>query len=339
MYLAYKIINKQKHYFIRKSVFLDGDYVSRELMELGPDPSAYLVYPGGRSFYIHEQVEETLDSQGFVPDYDLLEKIFWPFVRPDIKRALQGFMFRSDSSGIAAKLTPLEDEFIRNRLHPVDRRRYNYLRMGELDQSRLTSIPTKFYRVLAFKSRDELEHLFMDMENRLEPAELSLYVYSFLYLRRFFTEMIAGRMPQGLDQQKLEKLFIREVCSLNSDDLFWKGGHKPADLHPFLIRYVIMFFDYPLSSESFLSEHLRDFIAGTRQRFRTFPSKKPDFSEDEAGTIMGVPARTLYAMSKKELTRIYRGRIMEMHPDKGGDHDRFIKLMEIYRTLLARKRV
>jgi len=35
MYLAYKIVNKQKHYFIRKSVFLDGDYVSRELMELG----------------------------------------------------------------------------------------------------------------------------------------------------------------------------------------------------------------------------------------------------------------------------------------------------------------
>jgi len=248
-------------------------------------------------------------------------------------------MFRSDSSGIAAKLTPLEDEFIRNRLHHVDRRRYNYLRMGELDQSRLTSIPTRFYRVLAFKSRDELEHLFMDMENRLEPAELSLYVYSFLYLRRFFTEMIAGACPRDWISKNWKSCSSGKYAPLTAMICSGRGEHKPADLHPFLIRYVIMFFDYPLSSESFLSEHLRDFIAGTRQRFRTFPSKRPDFSEDEAGTIMGVPARTLYAMSKKELTRIYRGRIMEMHPDKGGDHDRFIKLMEIYRTLLARKRV
>ncbi len=337
MYLAFKIINKQKHYFIRKSVFVDGSYVSRELMCLGPDPSRHIVYPGGRSFYIHEDVEERLISQGVTPDYDRLESIFWPFVKPDIRRSLQGFMSRDDSSGFTSKISTREDDFIRNHLHQVDRRRYNYLRLGELDQSRLTRVPIKFYRPLAFKSRDELEHLFMRMENKLEPSELSLYVYSFFYLRRFFTEMIAGNMPQGLDQQKLDTLFIREICALNKEDLFWKGEYKPDALHPYLVRYVIMFFDYPLGSDSFLREHMQDFYARTRQRFGTLTPKKPDFSEDEAGKIMGVPPKSLYAMSKKELTRIYRGRIMKMHPDKGGDHNKFIKLMEIYRILLSRK--
>ncbi len=337
MYMAYKIINRQKQYFIRKSVFVDGVYVSRELMALGPDPSEYIVYPGGRSFYIHENVEESLSSQGLAPNYDLLEKIFLPFLQPDIKRSLRGFFDRDESSRPRSELSACEDDFIRNHLHPVDRRRYNYLRMGELDQSRMPGIPTRFYRPLLFKSRDELEHLFIDMESRLEPREFSLYVYSFLYLRRFFTEIIAGRMPQGLDQKKLEDFFISEICDLNNDDLFWRGHHKPVDLHACLVRYVIMFFDYPLGSDSFLQDHRREFIAGTRQRSRSFYPKKPDFSEDEASRIMGVEAKTLYAMSKKELTRVYRSRIMQMHPDKGGDHDKFIKLMEVYRILLARK--
>ncbi len=337
MYLAQKTINHKRHYFIRKSVRVNGVYVSRELMSLGPDPSRFIVYPGGRSFYIHENVEDHLSGKGYVPDYDLLEKIFWPFVRPDIKRALQGFFSRDSSSRSGKSLTQSEEVFIRHHLHPVDRRRYNYLRIGELDQSRLSRVPVKFYRPLTFKSRDELEHLFMVMESRLEPRELSLYVYSFFYLRRFFTEIIAGRMPQGLDQEKLEELFVRELCALNSDDLFWKGADKPKDLHPFLVRYAVMFFDFPLSSDSFLQDHLKDFIAGTRWRSAHFPRKQPDISRKEAGTIMGVAPDVLYAMSKKELTALFRRKAVKLHPDTGGDHDQFIRLMEVYTTLLRRK--
>lgn len=338
MYMAHTTINNQRHYIIRKSVFTGGVYVSRDMMELGPDPSAYIVYPGGSSFYIREDVEEVLSSRGADPDYDQLEIIFWPFVREDIKWTLRGFMSRDDSSGPRGELTKDEDDFIRSHLHPVDRRRYNYLRLGELDQSRLTGIPNKFYRCLSFKSRDELEHLFMDMEKKLEPQELSLYVYSFMYLRRFFQELIAGRMPQGLDQQRLEDLFISEICDLNNDSLFWQGTRKPADLHPILVRYVIMFFDYPLASDSFIRDHMEDFIAGTRRRAANLPRKKTDFTDEEAEKLMGVSSRSLGTMSGKELTKIYRSRVMEMHPDKGGDHDRFIKLMEIYRALLSRKK-
>ncbi|WP_028574311.1 J domain-containing protein [Desulfonatronovibrio hydrogenovorans] len=335
MYLAQKVISGERHYFIRESVHRDGVYVSRELMSLGTDPSGYLVYPGGRSFYIHEQVEECLARSGADPDYDELEELFWPFVRPDIRHSIQGF--RSRGRKRFSELTRQEEDFIANHLHPVDRRRYNYLRTGELDQSKQAAISYKFYRSLAFKSRDELEHRFMDMEKELEPDEFSLYVYSFLYLRRHFSEIIAGKMPQGLDPEKLDRLFLEELCGLNRDDLFWKGAGKPEDLHPYLLRYVIMFFDHPLGSESFMQDHLRDFFARTRRRFGDFPVKKPDLSPDEAGRIMGISSAILSSMSQRELTRIYRGLAMKMHPDRGGDHDQFIRLTQAYKMLLSKK--
>lgn len=337
MYLAHKIVQGRKCFFIRRSQLQGNVYVSRELMSLGTDPGAFIVYPGGKSFYIHEQVEDCLSGQGVPFDYDRLEDLFWPFVRPDIKRSVRGFRSRSADSQAKSALTDEEENFIRNHLHPVDRRRYNYLRTGELDQATQGNIPLKFYRSLAFKSRDELEHRFMDMEASLEPHESSLYVYSFLYLRRFFSEIIAGKMPQGLDWKKLDRLFIEELCDLNRDDLFWKGAEKPDGLHACLIRYAIMFFDYPLASESFMQDHLRDFFARTRQRFGRVKLKKAVVSPGEAARIMGVPDKTLYAMSKRELTRVYRGLAMKMHPDKGGDHEAFIRLTEVYRMLLAKK--
>jgi len=94
MYLACKVENRQRRYYIRKSEFKEGVYVSRDLMDLGTDPSVFLEYPGGRSFYIHERVEERLDEMDPAWDYGELEDIFWPFLRPDIRRSLDGFKCR-----------------------------------------------------------------------------------------------------------------------------------------------------------------------------------------------------------------------------------------------------
>ena len=338
MYLAWKEQNKKRHYFIRQSVLSQGVYVSRDLMDLGRDPCVFLEYPGGRSFYIHEQVEEQLNASGAAWDYGDLEDVFWPFVSPDIKRSLQGFKSRDVRNRKIPELTHQEDEFIRNRLHIVDKRRYNYLRLGELDQSKLTRIPTRFYRPLAFKSRDELEHLFMNMEGALNPSEYSLYVYSFFYLRRFFDEIIAGKMPQGLDQDRLDRLFLQEICSLDRDVSFWKGFGKKKGLHKYLRRYVIMYFDYPFSTGNILQEHIRDFMARNRAGFQQpRPGKKePDLKE--VSTILGMSVQKLKKMSMRELTRIYRRRALKMHPDKGGDHEEFIRLNEAYQTLLKKIR-
>ncbi len=338
MYLAWKRHQDRRNYYIRKSVIQNGVFVSMDLMDLGPDPSVYLEYPGGRSFYIQERVEEHLDKKDTPWSYQELEDLFWPFLRPDIRRSLDGFKCRDERHAKRSGLTPEEDDFIRNRLHIVDKRRYNFLRLGELDQSKLTRIPTRFYRPLAFKSRDELEHLFIDMESRLELSEYSLYVYSFFYLRRFFDEIIAGKMPQGLDQDRLDRLFVQEVCLLDRDESFWRGLSRKKGLHAYLRRYVIMYFDYPFSTGNILQEHIRDFMARNRARFQQPRPGKKDPGMDEVSTILGMSVQKLKKMSRRELTRVYRRRALKMHPDRGGDHEEFIRLNEAYQTLLKKIR-
>ena len=337
MYMAYKKEKRQRHYYIRQSVLKDGVYESRELMDLGTDPSNYLVYPGGRSFYIHDQVEEHLDELDITWDYEELEDIFWPFLRPDIRKSLDGFRQREKRNIKRPEFSEEEDWYIRNRLHIVDKRRYNYLRLGELDQSKLTRIPPKFYRPLAFKSRDELEQLFMDMESRLEVREYSRYVYSFFYLRKFFDEIIAGQVPQALNQEKLDRLFLEEICRLNRDETFWKGMQMRSWLHPYLTRYMIMYFDYPFGPDTYLQDMLRDLIARKNRAFQMPPPAKQEVSTGEAGRILGVTPEKLKSMSRRELTRLYRLRAMKTHPDRGGDHEEFIRMSQAYQVLLSKK--
>ena len=337
MYLATNIIHGKRQYFIRQSILQDGMYVSRELMELGPEPSVYIVYPGGRSFYIDESVENVLNTKLSEWDYQELEDIFWAFIRPDIRRSVGCFRRRGFAGRKNSSLTRDESDFIRDRLHIIDKRRYNYLRTGELDQAKQGNIPEKFYRTLVFKSRDELEQLFLNMESRLEPSEYSLYVYSFLYLRRFFSEISAGRMPQALDQDKLEKLCIREICDLNQYDTFLQGIDSSPGLHPYLQRYLFMFFDFPFGPDSSLNDYFRAFYHRSRQRFGTHHAPVRKFSSHEVTEVMGISRDELSAMSKIQITRLFRRLAMKTHPDRGGDHDKFIKLMEVYHHILAGK--
>ncbi|MBW1859433.1 MAG: hypothetical protein JRI70_04995 [Deltaproteobacteria bacterium] len=58
MYLAQRTIKGKRHYFIRES-YKDGDlFRSRELFGLGTNLAKYVIYPGGRAFYIDEVVED-----------------------------------------------------------------------------------------------------------------------------------------------------------------------------------------------------------------------------------------------------------------------------------------
>lgn len=338
MYLAKTMVDGEIRFSIRQSYKKDDLYVCQEVLDLGYDPSIYIIYPGGRSFYLHEEVEECLTQQGIQASAEELEDIFWPFVHPDIRRSLECFRRRSKAKHRKRNLNSEEEDFIRERLHSVDKRRYNYLRFGEPDQSLLTKIPNKFYRIFAFKSRDEIEQLFIDLESKLKPNEYSLYVYSFLYLRRFFDEILAGKMPQALDQERLDRLFIQEICQLNQDLSFW-GEIKPSfNLHPYLVRYAIMYMDYTFGPSSYMDEQLQDFIARSRERFQKAYIQKKYFNLEEASQFFGISKERLNSMSKKQLTRLYRRSAQKMHPDKGGDNETFIKLNKIYQDLLAKKK-
>ena len=162
-----------------------------------------------------------------------------------------------------------------------------------------------------------------------------LYVYVVFDLQRFFAEMIAKKMPQGLDQEKVDECFLEEICRLNRDRTFWAGMKTEGTLHEYLIRYVVMFFDNEYEQSSWLHDYIQDFINSKRQYQP--PAKKNRITLDEASTIFGVPKNTLRKMNRRALTRLYRHAAQKLHPDKGGEHDAFIALTHAYRELLKRK--
>ena len=42
-------------------------------------------------------------------------------------------------------------------------------------------------------------------------------------------------------------------------------------------------------------------------------------------------------MSRRNLARLYRRKAQELHPDKGGDHDQFVRLTRAYNELMKSK--
>jgi DnaJ-class molecular chaperone len=50
-----------------------------------------------------------------------------------------------------------------------------------------------------------------------------------------------------------------------------------------------------------------------------------------------VTAAVLKAMSRRELTRLFRQKAREHHPDTGGQAESFIRLQEAYQSLVRRK--
>ena len=106
MYLARHHTDRHFAYTIRES-YRDGPhYRSRYLFDLGPDPSAYIVYPGGNAFYIDEAVTDRLNDLGVSPSDEELEDIFWPFIDPRIRRCLESFRERAKARRGKHALSP-----------------------------------------------------------------------------------------------------------------------------------------------------------------------------------------------------------------------------------------
>lgn len=335
MYLAQKYINGQIRYFIRES-YPDGDYfLSRDLIELGPDPARFIIYPGGNSFYIDEIIENRINELGREADPDMLEDIFWRFLRPEIKRALEPFRnrekrYQSDCRKTSQHLNP------NARVHIFDKRRIHFLKFGRMDQGNLAHLPQKLFRSILNKSRDEIEQMFLKMERNLVIRELKTYAYVIFDLQQQFYESFARHNPQMLNQAMVDEHFIEQVCRLNSDHTFWAGMPSRDRLNDYLVRYVLMYFDYEYGPSSFMDEYLRQFI-NSRRDHRP-PRGGQSMSFKEARKVFGRSKEELKKMSAGELTRQYRQQAQKIHPDKGGDHDEFVELTEAYHELLRTKK-
>jgi len=336
MYLAQKQIQGKAHYFIRESYHEEACMKSRDLFDLGTRPDEYIIYPGGNSYYIHEDVYDSFDELGVDPDDDQLEKIFWPFIRYETRRVIEGFTHRGSAksarNSVKKACKRCEDE----KFHLFDMRRIHYLRFGQLDQSQIYRAPKKIYRRLLGKSRDEIEQLFLQMERVLDSDEKKNYAFVIFDVPGHFSGKLARNFPQALIQEKVDTFFLNEVCRLDADESFWAGMSRSDRLNEHLVRYLCWFFDHGYAQSHYLDQLVQDWM----RRHRSFnpPRPKSAMATDEALSVMGISKKEIASMTVKTLTRQYRKMAREYHPDTGGDHKRFIKLNLAYEDLLGKIR-
>ncbi len=334
MYLARKNIDGVLHYYIRESYWDGQHYMSRDLFDLGTHPGEHIIYPGGNAFYVDPDIEDHLDALGVSVEADDLEDIFWPFLDRRIQHALEHFRNRGKQS--PRKKTP-HDAAVKTDLpvHHFDKRRLHYLKFGRMEQGYLWLMPDKVFNILRHKSRDEIEQLFIDMERQLNIREYKAYAYVIFDIGRFFSESFAAKKPQFLKQSDIDDFFIAEICKLNGDPVFWAGMAADEWLHEYLIRYLFMFYDYDFAPRSWVEDYIRNFI--NSRRGHQFTNQSASVTMKEASSIFGETENTLKKLNRQELSRLFRRRARALHPDQGGDQEKFVELTRAYDALLRTK--
>lgn len=334
MYLARRRVKGKIHYILRMTCIEEGRLTFCDLLELGTNPSQYIVYPGGSSFYLDEMIDNTLIKKGVHPDPDLLEDIFWPFIKPSVKSAVGHFRTRSKKKKKKSRLSVRDKEKIMKVVHSFDKRRVHYLKFGNTEQGPPERMPPVIFSNLVGKSRDEIEQAFMQKEQVLNGDELKTYVYTVFNLQQFFNSIISVKMPQAMDQDKVEEYFLDEICRINKILFIKFSDYSKNSIHEYLIRYVIMFFDNNYAGSTLLDEYAKDFAY--RHRFFRSPQPEKRVGLEEAASVFGIEKEELKNMDRKALTRLYRRLAHEYHPDKGGVDEKFIELNRVYEGLMKR---
>lgn len=333
MYLARRRHRGRWRYSIRESVRVpESDALTcRELFDLGENPGRYVVYPGSNAFYIDGIIEDNIAKHGVSVSYEELEDLMWSFIDPELRYKAEAF--RGRSSVLKQLKGKASDEELQ-RVHLFDKRRLYYLRCGHKDQSNLCRITNRLYKQLTGKSRDELEQFFLNLEEDLRQQELKVYVHVIFDLQKHFPNwMFAKTRPETLNPEKLGAAFEKEFHSLQEDQLFRAGFSRDAIFREYLMRYADMFHDHEFGHYSYDEEFIRTFINSRRQH--SPPRRAQKVEPEDAENLFKVPFPELKQLKKQQLTRLYRARAKEIHPDIGGEHDEFIKLTEMYETLLA----
>lgn len=333
MYLARTQSGPSRPYrYILRESYLDGDcYRSRDLSDLGPDPGDAVVYSGETSFHIDEDLLIRLRDLGVTASYAELEDLLFPFIDPYIRGRVQPFRNRSRYRNWQPADAQLRHRALAE-THAMDRRRLYFLRLGR-GPAEAVDKTAVLYTVLLDKSRDEIEQLILAQEQTLPPREYQHYLFAIFDLQRFFPESYARSIPQALNRDRLDELFLQEICSLAEDDGFWRGFARNDRLSAYLIRYLIMYFD---AGPEEVTGWTR--FAGarrSRQQRRAHFADTNRMGRSEAMVVFGLAVEQVAALSQRELSRLYRKKAQELHPDKGGDADRFIRLTAAYEELLA----
>ncbi len=282
-----------------------------------------------------EEVESLIRAQGGQVDSRELDLLFRPFLRPAVRDRVE--QFDRGGSRRARRASPSEYDELYRGIHPFDKRRIHYLRLGRMDQGRICLQTHRFFNHLLYKSRDELEQMFLEMERYLRPREYKSYVYVIFDLQRHFPHLMTRFFPSALDQDLLEDLFVDDFCALSRNKAFRAEYSPGSAIDRYLKRYLIMFFDGGYPANELEQEFIRLFMENRRQ-FNPPPPPAGSVTLSEAMAVMGINEQQFASMTPEALSRQYRRKAHEHHPDKGGEHDDFVKLESAYRMLRERKK-
>lgn len=336
MYLATISRAGTRRYEIRQSYLHDTDftYQYRVIFDLGSNPRRYIEQLSDDICFFASELEDPISAATNEDPTSLLEELLWDFLPAEERHRLGIFRHRG-----RARIRPLsikDRAAIEKQVHLFDRRRLYYLRYGAVDQSRIFRLNLKLYHPLLGQSRDEREYYFMELEKVLNLNEMKTYVFAIFDLQRHFNETYSSTMPEALNQLDISEHFLNDLCNLNEDADFWSGSAMTDSLHEHLIKYLIMFFDHGYGRRSLFDDFIKEFMG--RHRAFQWPKKKPQVSTSEAASAFNTEWKSLQKMSKNELTRLYRSRAKELHPDSGGNHEQFVRLSTAYASLLVRKK-
>jgi hypothetical protein len=334
MYLATLKRNSTSSYQIRRSVETNEEnYIFQVLFDLGESPSDFFTIIDGHIVIFAEDLLEALARTTKNNPETILEELLFDFFPSTVQQRL--LTFKGRTASYKGRLSPEEIQSIKKQVHIFDRRRLYYLRYGAVDQSRLTKLHEKCCRPLLGQSRDEREFYFMEEEKALEPGCYFQYIFAIFNLQKHFLQSFAPWLPEALAKEEVADTFTSAICSLQKDKSFWQAEEAGAFLHPLLFRYISMFFDYTAHRPSFQKDFARAFM-GQHRTFR-WPEPKTQASPETVANLFGTSHAALKSMSKADLSRLYRKKAMELHPDQGGDAEQFIILTQIYTNLLQKK--
>lgn len=328
------------HYVLRETYRDRNVWRHRDIMDLGDNPDGYIEYPGGKGYYFQEDFEERLRSQRVEYSSEELERVFLPFMRPEVRAIIERFQFRGAKppGNQWNRCSSQELLTYQQELHSFDKRRLHFLRCGRIDIGELEGRPWKFLNVLLGKSRDEIEHTLEEMERVLRPQEYKAYVFTAFHLQAYFPHHLLRNHPSALDPEKLDGLFLDRVCHLNEDPTFFRGveRHNPRFLHDSLVKYVILYFDHAFDGDGW-GDWLENLMRRGHPWSRQVPMER-SVSREEACANLGITTDECRDMDERDLMRLYHEKAKEAHPDMGGDHESFVNLKKAYESLLANKR-
>ena len=298
MYISRQITINGYSYRICESYFDSPFFKSKVLFDLGTSPEKYITYYSDVAFSIN--LEDKLAEVGRKTNQFELEELFLRFLKPEAKRwvsfSLNKRTFPKESRNKAFK----PQDF-----HWFDRIRLIAIKLDHREPQRVLDSKFPFYSRLFEKSRDEIENTIWDMEDNLNFRERSRYILAIFGLQRVFS------------LEERDEIFLNLLCSIAQDPAYYMDLSPHKVLSCYLSRYVWFYFDsLPWRRAPQIYQHLEINL------YR------------ELAQVLEISIETLLTSSKRDILKIFRKKIMTLHPDRGGSHEDFIRIRKLMENFL-----